>query len=165
MGGTRHFWPRTVVHESGFQGLRNDQRDLIYEWTNNYRHGTFVKDKEELAAVDTNLRQKVLGLFSDSHMLYESVRISSESNQPSLTYMTKRAIELTSDNPKGFFLVIESGRIDHAHHANNAYNALNETIELSAAVQAALDLTSSEETLVIVTSDHGHVMTMSGYPR
>ena len=79
--------------------------------------------------------------------------------------MTKRAIELTSDNPKGFFLVIESGRIDHAHHANNADNALNETIELSAAVQAALDLTSSEETPVIVTSDHGHVMTMWGYPR
>ena len=72
-------------------------------------------------------------------MLYESVRISSESNQPSLTYRTKRAIELTSDNPKGFFLVIESGRIDHAHHANNAYNALNETVELSAAMQAALD--------------------------
>jgi alkaline phosphatase len=79
--------------------------------------------------------------------------------------MTKRAIELTSDNPKEFFLVIESGRIDHAHHANNAYNALNETVELSAAVQAALDLTNSEETLVTVTSDHGHVMTMSGYPK
>ncbi len=79
--------------------------------------------------------------------------------------MTKRAIELSSDNPKGFFLVIESGRIDHAHHANNAYNALNETIELSAAVRATLDLTSFEETLMIVTSDHGHVMTMSGYPR
>ena len=164
-GGARHFLPRSVAHESGFGGLRNDQRNLIDEWTQKYRHGSFVKNNEELEAVDLSSVQKILGLFSDSHMLYESVRVSSESDQPSLTDMTKRAIDFTHKNPKGFFLVIESGRIDHAHHANNAFNALNETIELSAAVQAALDATNPEETLVIVTSDHGHVMTMSGYPR
>ena len=164
-GGAQHFLPISMAHESGFQGIRSDQRNLINEWTQSHLPRTFVKDNAELEAVDPNLGQKVLGLFSGSHMLFESVRTNSKSDQPSLSDMTKRAIELTENNPKGFFLVIESGRIDHAHHVNNAFNALSETIELSSAVQAALDATNPEETLIIVTSDHGHVMTISGYPR
>ena len=164
-GGAQHFLPISAAHESGFQGIRSDQRNLINEWTQSHLPRTFVKDNAELEAVDSKLGQKVLGLFSGSHMLFESVRTKSKSDQPSLSDMTKRAIELTENNPKGFFLVIESGRIDHAHHLNNAFNALSETIELSSAVQTALDATNAEETLIIVTSDHGHVMTISGYPR
>ena len=164
-GGAQHFLPISAAHESGFQGIRSDQRNLINEWTQSHLPRTFVKDNAELEAVDPKLGQKVLGLFSGSHMLFESVRTKSKSDQPSLSDMTKRAIELTENNPKGFFLVIESGRIDHAHHLNNAFNALSETIELSSAVQTALDATNAEETLIIVTSDHGHVMTISGYPR
>lgn len=61
--------------------------------------------------------------------------------------------------------MVESGRIDHAHHAGNAYNALNDAIELSKAVQAAVDSTNPEETLILVTADHGHVFTIAGYPK
>ena len=47
----------------------------------------------------------------------------------------------------------------------NAYNALSDTIELSKAVQVALDKTSIEDTLIIVTADHSHVFTIAGYPK
>jgi alkaline phosphatase len=79
--------------------------------------------------------------------------------------MTAKAIDVLDNNEKGFFLTVESGRIDHAHHAGNAYNALNDTIELSKAVQVAMDKTSIDDTLIIVTADHSHVFTIAGYPK
>ena len=51
------------------------------------------------------------------------------------------------------------------HHAGSAYNALTDTIELANAVQRAIDMTDPEETLIIVTADHGHVFTIAGYPK
>ncbi|MFP5303733.1 alkaline phosphatase, partial [Cobetia sp. SIMBA_158] len=60
---------------------------------------------------------------------------------------------------------VEAGRIDHAHHAGNAYNALNDTIEFAKAVKAAMDSTNPEETLIVVTADHSHVFTIAGYPK
>ena len=79
--------------------------------------------------------------------------------------MTAKAIDVLDNNDKGFFLTVEAGRIDHAHHAGNAYNALSDTVELSKAVQVALDKTSIEDTLIIVTADHSHVFTIAGYPK
>lgn len=45
-----------------------------------------------------------------------------------------------------------------------AHIALDETIEMSKAVQKAIDLTNEDETLIVVSSDHSHAMTISGYP-
>jgi alkaline phosphatase len=78
--------------------------------------------------------------------------------------MTARAIEILRKNRRGYFLMVEAGRIDHAHHAGNAYRALTDTIELSRAVSAARAMTSASDTLIIVTADHSHVFTMAGYP-
>ena len=60
--------------------------------------------------------------------------------------------------------MVEGGRIDHAHHAGNAYRALIDTIAFSDAVQAAVNSTNPDETLIIVTADHSHTLTISGYP-
>lgn len=55
------------------------------------------------------------------------------------------------------------GRIDTAHHDNKAQKALDETAELAKAVEAAMKMVNLEETLIVVTSDHSHTMTYSGY--
>jgi alkaline phosphatase len=60
--------------------------------------------------------------------------------------------------------MVEGGRIDHGHHLGNAYRALTETIELSNAVRAALAKVDLEETLVVVTADHGHTLMIGGSP-
>ncbi|CAN0263205.1 unnamed protein product [Chrysoparadoxa australica] len=60
--------------------------------------------------------------------------------------------------------MVEAGRIDHAHHAGNAYLALSETVMLDKAVASALSKTNQEETLIIVTADHSHTFVISGYP-
>jgi alkaline phosphatase len=54
------------------------------------------------------------------------------------------------------------GRIDHAHHYNNAYRALVETLALEAALLAALPLVDLADTLLVLTADHSHVMTLGG---
>jgi alkaline phosphatase len=68
-------------------------------------------------------------------------------------------------NPNGFFLMVEGGRIDHALHAGNAYRALDETIAMADAVEAALQHTDPRDTLIVVTADHSHTMTFAGYPK
>jgi alkaline phosphatase len=61
-------------------------------------------------------------------------------------------------------LLVEGGRIDHAHHWGNAYRALDETIALSDAVRVADTMTSADDTLILVTADHSHTLTFAGYP-
>lgn len=57
---------------------------------------------------------------------------------------------------------IPGGRIDHAHHYNNAYRALDETLALEEAVQAVMKEVDLTETLLVVTADHSHVLTLGG---
>ena len=60
--------------------------------------------------------------------------------------------------------MVEGGRIDHAHHFNTANRALEELVQLDLAVEKALEMLEDEldETLIITTSDHSHMMSMSG---
>jgi len=78
--------------------------------------------------------------------------------------MTAAAIRRLQTDADGFFLHVEAGRIDHAHHATNPMRALEDVLALEAAVTQALQLINVEDTLIIVTADHSHVMTMAGYP-
>jgi alkaline phosphatase len=61
--------------------------------------------------------------------------------------------------------MIEGGRIDHGHHASNPYRALSETQQFSQAIAAALAQINLDETLVLVTADHSHTLTIAGYPQ
>jgi alkaline phosphatase len=79
--------------------------------------------------------------------------------------MTKSAISLLQKNDKGYFLVVEGGRIDHAHHSGNAFRALTDTVAFSDAIAMANTLTSDTDTLILVTADHSHTMSFVGYPQ
>ena len=145
---------------------RSDGRDLIKEWKAKKAAqggGQFVSDLQGLKAAKAN--KPLLGVFSETHLPYEYQRPSSV---PSLSDMTETAIELLHRDDPGFFLMVEGGRIDHAHHKAQGKIALDETLALDQAVQKALDtlekLNIRDETLVIVTADHGHTMTLPGYP-
>lgn len=172
-GGRRHFLPKDSAFNSvDFDGAsdekegdRTDGRDLTSEWKDQYPTGQYVIQQSDFDAIDTENTSHVFGLFDESHMHYEQDRSNDKAGEPSLSQMTEKAIKILDNNEKGFLLVVESGRIDHAHHAGNAYNALNETIELANAVQKAIDNTNPEDTLIMVTADHSHVFTIAGYPK
>tara|TARA_R100001244_G_scaffold127578_2_gene98188 strand:+ start:2127 stop:3860 length:1734 start_codon:yes stop_codon:yes gene_type:complete len=168
-GGRRHFLPKDETANStdavsAIEGDRTDERNLVTEWQTQYPDATYVMDQTGFDAIADDAT-KVFGLFNESHMQYEADRANDVAGEPSLTDMTTKAIEVLGKNDNGFFLTVESGRIDHAHHAGNAYNALNDTIEFAKAVQAAVDNTNPEETLILVTADHSHVFTIAGYPK
>ncbi len=166
-GGRAMFFAEDPENLTGFsenteEGQRKDQRNLIAEWVSG--GGIYVMDQSSFDQLDDQDERNILGLFNASHMRFESDRANDTAGEPSLTEMTLKAIDILEEDEDGYFLVVEAGRIDHAHHNNNAYNALNETVELSRAVAAALSVSNTEETLIIVTADHSHVMTMAGYP-
>ena len=106
----------------------------------------------------------LLGLFSPGHMPYALERDHGPNGTPSLQNMTSQAIKFLSKNKMGYVLMVEGGRIDHAHHANYAQLALHETAELDDAVAYAASNTDPADTLIIVTADHSHSFTINGYP-
>ena len=164
-GGRRSFIKREegADPEDGGKGEREDGRDLTQEWLSKYDRSAYVWNKAQFDAVDADHTEHLLGLFNMSHMRYEADRGNDVGGEPSLTEMTEKSIDVLSKNRKGYFLMVEAGRIDHGHHAGSAYNALTDAIEFSNAVQKAVD-TASDDTLIIVTADHSHVFTIAGYP-
>ncbi len=98
-------------------------------------------------------------------MAHELDREDGPTGEPSLSEMTAKAIEILRHNPHGYFLLVESGRIDHAHHLNNANRALVDTLALDEAISTALKMTQPTNTLLVVTSDHSHVFTFGGLPK
>jgi len=119
---------------------------------------TVVEDRAALNAIQAGTR-KVCGLFGEGHMPYEYDHQTGEQKPykilPHLTEMTAKALELLSAGEKGFFLMVEGGRIDHACHNNEIERAIHETIEFDRAVRTVLDWAKDrQDTLVIVTADH-----------
>jgi len=164
-GGREYLIPASVADPEYPQnkGRRRDGRNLIEEWTRAQPKSQFVWKRDDLLRVDAKSTRHLLGLFEPSHMKYEADRAQDPAGEPSLAEMTTKAIELLKTNRKGFFLMVEGGRIDHAHHAGNAYRALTDTIAFSDAVRAATKAVD-RDTLILVTADHSHVLTISGYP-
>ncbi len=161
-GGRGYFLPGDADDPEGVTGLRLDERNLVEQWEHAHPRGRFVWNREQLLSIDPAKTDQVLGLFESDHMAFEADR--DRSGEPSLTEMTAKALDMLSEHAAGYVLLVEAGRIDHAHHYDNAYRALTATVELAEAVELAMDRTDPENTLIIVTSDHGHTMTISGYP-
>jgi alkaline phosphatase len=164
-GGRSYFMPRASKDpEYPTQaGRRTDGRDLTAEWTTRYANASYVWNKQQFDAIQPWKTQHLLGLFERSHMRYEADRANDAAGEPSLAEMTAKAIQVLQKNKKGFYLMVEAGRIDHAHHAGNAYRALTDAIALSEAVAKAREL-AGDDTLIVVTADHSHVFTLAGYP-
>lgn len=165
-GGRTYFMPKTLTDpEYGSKGRRNDGRDLTTEWMSSRgANAQYVWNKAGFDAVDPVATNYLLGLFENSHLQYEADRAGDKAGEPSLTEMTEKAIRMLRKNDKGFFLHVEGGRIDHAHHAGNAKRALLDTIEMAKAVKKAYEMTDPKDTLIIVTADHSHTFTIAGYP-
>lgn len=165
-GGRTYYLPNTVFDPeyTTTKGRRTDGRNLTTEFTTKFG-GEYVWNKAQFDAINPLTTTKLLGLFEPSHMQYDFDRPADTAGEPSLAEMTDKAIDVLKNNPKGYFLMVEGGRIDHASHAGNAYRTLSDAVAFSDAVKKALDKVDLSDTLVIVTADHSHTLTIAGYPK
>jgi alkaline phosphatase len=166
-GGRKKFFPAELTDPEypEVKGDRKDHRNLVEDWIARYHgNGTFVWNRQGFDALNPAKSSHVLALFEPDHMHFEADRAKDRAGEPSLAEMTVKAIEVLKKNRNGFFLLVEGGRIDHAHHAGNAARALEDTTAFDDAVKAALANVNPDETLIVVTADHSHVLSMSGYP-
>lgn len=163
-GGRKKFISDKIIDEEGLRGERVDELDLIDEWltAKDSPNAYFIHNREGLRSLNHSYTEHVLGLFESDHLQYH---LNASSDQPTLKEMTVSAIEIMKKNPNGFVLFVEGGRIDHGHHENLARHALEETVEFSEAIHAATEITDEHDTLMVVTADHSHTMTLSGYSK
>ena len=161
MGGISYYW-RPYVAATTPRG-RPDGRDLVAELQS--KGYTYVNDLASMKAAPTAAGSKLLALFDfalpQGHMSYNVDR--DPTREPSLAEMTAKAIDILSTNPKGYFLMVEGGRIDHALHGTNAKRALEDTIAFDDAIKLALAKVDLTNTLIVVTADHDHTMAFNGY--
>lgn len=164
---------KKTFYEVAKAGPFKDKTLLERAKLENYR---IVEDLNSLKAVDSaNQNQPLLGLFADGNLPViwsgpvtqlnghkkgaESCRDNSAFSiqTPRLAQMTAKAIELLSNNEKGFFLQVESGSIDKRNHAADPCGQIGETVQLDEAIQVALKFAKEYgETLIVVTGDHAH---------
>ncbi len=144
LGGGENQFVATTASGCFGSGTRTDGRNLITEATSaGYTH---VCTAAAFTAVPTSTTH-LLGLFADEEM--------PRPFSPSLKDMTQKAIDILSQDPDGFFLMVEGGQIDWASHANNATNAISDTTGLDEAITVAQAYASTiSNTLIIVTADH-----------
>ncbi|XP_065335187.1 alkaline phosphatase-like isoform X2 [Cloeon dipterum] len=145
---------------------RKDGRDLINEWEirkksqeDSYK---VVSTSKGLAEIDFSRTDYLLGVFANGFMKYDH-EIDPEVT-PTLAEMSAAAIQILQKGENGFVLVIEGGLIDQAHHRGTARRALDETVALDKAVEESLKMLHLSDTLVIVTADHTHSLSINGYP-
>jgi alkaline phosphatase len=143
MGGRKQFF---LPESAG--GKRKDGRNLLEEAQKvGY---TVAGTAEELKAAPAG---KLLGLFNMGNMSFEIDRAATR--EPSLAEMTRKTLQILSNNKSGFFAMIEGGRIDHAAHRNDAPATIREVLSFDEAVGAAMDFVKKNPaTLLIVTADH-----------
>uniref|UniRef100_A0A667GRH6 Alkaline phosphatase n=1 Tax=Lynx canadensis TaxID=61383 RepID=A0A667GRH6_LYNCA len=166
-GGRKYMFPKGTPDpeypsDATQNGIRLDGRNLVQEWQARHQGARYVWNRQALlqASQDPSVTH-LMGLFEPGDTKYEVHR--NHTRDPSLMEMTEAALHLLRRNPRGFYLFVEGGRIDHGHHDGRAYLALTEAVMFDSAIDKASQLTSEKDTLTLVTADHSHVFSFGGY--
>lgn len=162
-GGSAYFLPR------GADGSkRGDDSDYIQKFRS--KGYAIATSRSELHALNNSGHEKILGLFhpGDLDTALDRLQLGKGTverfpDQPGLVDMTRVALERLATNPNGFFLMVEGASIDKMSHKMDWERALFETIEFDQAVGLALEFAQQQpDTLIIVTADHTHGVSLIG---
>jgi alkaline phosphatase len=169
-GGARHLIPSgesyTTTFGETWGGKRIDGANLMDVLAD--RGYQFVDNKTDMAAVTSG---KVWGLFDDSHMNPDIDRQVFDAYEPSLAEMVAKAIEILSQDPDGFLLMVEGPQVDWAGHNNDPIYMVTDFLAFDDAVKVANDFAADNgNTTVMAFPDHntggmklGHYETAVGY--
>lgn len=136
---------------------REDKRDLYSEFQD--AGYTISRNKTDLLNGSAE-EGKILGIFANGHLPYTLDHINTPElleSVPTLSEMTDLAIRNLSSNSNGFLLQVEGGRVDHAAHGNDVGGLVFDQIAFDEAIGVAMNFARQrDDTLVIITTDHGN---------
>lgn len=136
---------------------RADHRDLLGDFSRAGYH--LARDLNSLHAAPA-AKARLLGVFSEGHLPYTLDHRTDPTltkSVPTLAEMTRVALARLAEKPRGFILQVEGARIDHAAHANDIGGLIYDQLAFDEAVGVALAFAAGRnDTLVIITSDHGN---------
>ncbi|CAL1571223.1 unnamed protein product [Knipowitschia caucasica] len=168
-GGRKYMTPRGTKdpeypRDFTSRGKRQDGRNIIDEWQRMKmgKVARYVWNRTDFDSVDPETTDYLMALFEPGDLRFEADR--DPKMDPSIVETTEKAIRILQKNKNGFFLLVEGGRIDQAHHEGRGFMALHETVAFDYAIGKALELTNEKETLVVVTADHSQPIIFNGYP-
>src|SRR6266850_1285459 len=154
-GGAAQFLPVTKG------GDRQDSRDLLLELRGN--GFDIVQTRAELDAVPAWRRPKLVGVFSKEDLAFVN-QVEERSQQPSLSDMVRRAIQLLQYNVGGYLLVVDAGLMRKAAHENNGERTLGQTVELDRAVGIARSYGGEKSTIVVCGDVAIGGLNLNGFP-
>lgn len=162
-GGSAYFLGKDVPGSK-----RKDDKDYIKLFQD--AGYTLATDKSELEKAEGSNTGKLLGLFHTGNMdtlldrkFLKKGTVDKFPNQPGLVDMTQAALGELSKNPEGFFLMVEAANIDKMSHPLDWDRAVVETIEFDKAIGVAREFAAKNpDTLIVVTGDHAHGVSIIG---
>ena len=117
-----------------------------------------VKTRNEM--LNTTTEKPILGVFSNDGLPYTIDRANNKElteTIPTLGEMTQKAIDQMKNNEEGFVLQVEAGKVDWAAHGNDIAGLIYDQTAHDEAIKVAIDFAEKDEnTLVIITTDHGN---------
>lgn len=154
-GGRCHFLPNTTS-----ESCRSDSKDVV-EMAKDSGFN-YIDNRKDFDALtySSPVKLPLLALLAKTDIPYEIDRVHATNIYPSEAEMASLALRAlsaaTKDNDKGFFIMIEGSRIDHAGHANDPAAQLHEVLAHDSAFATALDFLDTDETegVLVSTSDH-----------
>lgn len=154
-GGTDDFLPESKG------GHRRDEHDLLLEIR---RNGfDFVGSKAELEGIPGWRRPKLFGVFSHAELAFAD-HIEARSEQPSLSDMVRRAVELLQFDRAGYLLVVDAGLMRKAAETNSGEHTLAETVELDRALAVAQRYAGGKSAIFVCGDVGIGGLSLSGYP-
>lgn len=163
-GGSPNFFPKEIAG-----GKRADGANYVDKFVaDGYKYATTATDMKTAAADAAT--GKLIGLFNPGNVdgaldlfVLRKGTVPAYPDQPDLVAQTKAALDILKRKPNGFFLMVESSRIDKYSHSLDWERAVYDTIMLDDAVQAAKDFAGDrDDTLIIVVADHAHPVSLVG---
>ncbi len=162
-GGSAYFLPQATAGSK-----RKDDKDYIALFKE--AGYTLATSKTELATAAGTNTGKILGLFHTGNLdttldreFLKKGTVSKFPEQPGLVEMTKVALDNLSKNPEGFFLMVEAANVDKMSHPLDWDRAVVDTIEFDKAIGVAREFAAKNpDTLIIVTGDHTHGVSIIG---
>jgi alkaline phosphatase len=151
LGGGAHYFSSAMLEQHKDTQILRDRAALV--------------SGKQAAPGEVGAKPVLLGLFHDQHVPYALDR---DDKTPALSEMTKVALARVGPHEGGFVMQIEGGRVDHAAHNNDAGSLVAEQLDFDAAIGEVLSfIEHRDDTLVIITTDHGNAnpgLTLYGEP-